>query len=185
MFYRVLWGWNKTKDVKRLVNHSVSLKDSSSYQTVPPKAILTDAPLQRHCEGKGLQLWDPQNLLVIKSSEQGCPGQQAALTLVSLNEARLGFKGLVTDVLKRIIWTGSSQEPVLLGSIHSYMPHVLNILIKTLPLGTKYLGKFLRKFVAIWVLISSLVYPSVLKNKEKETINNLGSRWYGHQRAGK
>ena len=115
----------------------------------------------------------------------GLPWAPGFLTLVSLNEARLGFKGLVTDVLKGIIWTWSSQEPILLGSIHSSMPHVLNILIKTLPVGIKSLGNLPRKFMAVWVVISSLVYPSILKNQENEAINILGSSWCGHQRAGK
>jgi len=46
------------------------------------------------------------------------------------------------------------------------MPHVLNILIKILPVGTKYLGKLLRKVVGVRVVISSQVDPSVPQNKE-------------------
>ena len=46
------------------------------------------------------------------------------------------------------------------------MPHVLNISIKILPVGTKYLGKLLRKVIGVKVAIFSQVNPSVPPNKE-------------------
>lgn len=64
---------------------------------------------------------------------------------------------------------------------HVSMPQVLNILIKILPVGTKIWGNLLRKFMGVWAVISSLIYPSVLGYKEKGAINVLGRRWCGHQ----
>ena len=178
MFYRVLWGWNKTKDVKCFAYYLVYIKDSSCYQKMLSKVMFTEESQQCHCEEKDLQHSHP---LVIKLSEQGCPGHQVLLTIVRLDKTRFGSKCLMTDVLKGTTLTWSSQEQVLLGSLHSSIPHVLNILIKTLPVGTKYLGNFLRKVMGVWVAIPSPINPSVLKNKEKDAIDILGSSWCGHQ----
>lgn len=99
---------------------------------------------------------------------------------MSLNKARLGFKGLVTDVWRGLYQQGALKEQALCWYIHRATPHVLNILIKILPVGTKYLRKLLREVMDVWVVISSPIYPSVLKNKEKEAINVLGSKTKRH-----
>ena len=69
---------------------------------MPSKVMFTEESQQCYCEEKDLKHWHP---LVIKLSEQGCPGHQVLGTIVRLNETRFGSKSLMTDVLKGITLT--------------------------------------------------------------------------------